>query len=366
VPTIKDVARQAGVSIATVSRAYNRNPRVSEATARRVMEVAERLDYVPNSAARILSTRCNRVIGVLLPDLYGEFFSEVIRGIDHAARQAGFQILVSCSHADSRELVAAARSMRGRIDGLVAMAPNRESADAIREISGFFPLVLLNPAFSIPGCSALSIANFDGAYAMVRHLIALGHEVIATVRGPSGNIDADERLRGYREALRSGGLPWREDLEIAGDFTEASGYDAAVKVLKIRPRPSAIFAANDYLAIGLISALRDARVRVPEHMAVCGFDDIAMSRFVSPPLTTVHVDAYGLGQRAMQQYLSIGSKGKGDRRPIATLPTTLVLRDSCGARLDALPRGGPQALREARSKNVANRRPKSTGSLRRR
>jgi LacI family transcriptional regulator len=331
VPTIKDVARQAGVSIATVSRAYNGSPLVSTETTRRVMEVAARLDYFPNSAARSLSMSRTHVVGVLLPDLYGEFFSEVIRGIDHAARRAGFQILVSCSHADTRELLTAVRSMRGRIDGLIAMAPNRESASALREIAQYFPVVLLNPAVEIDGCDAISIANYDGAYSMVRHLIEVGHRRIATIRGPAGNIDAEERLRGYREAMRKARLGLTADLEFSGDFTESAGYDAAARVLASDPRPTAVFAANDSLAIGLISALRDAGVRVPEEIAVCGFDDIAIARFMSPPLSTVRVDAYGLGQRAIEQWLGSAGGRKTAKASCTVLPTTLVLRGSSGS-----------------------------------
>jgi LacI family transcriptional regulator len=331
VSTIKDVARQAGVSIATVSRAYNGSPLVRTETTRRVMEVAARLDYFPNSAARSLSMSRTHVVGVLLPDLHGEFFSEVIRGIDHAARRAGFQILVSCSHADTHELLTAVRSMRGRIDGLIAMAPNRESASALREIAQYFHLVLLNPAVEIDGCDAISIANYDGAYSMVRHLIGLGHRRIATICGPEGNIDADERLRGYRDAIRNARLGSTAGLEFAGDFTETAGHNAAARVLASDPRPTAVFAANDNLAIGLISALRDAGVRVPEEIAVCGFDDIAIARFVSPPLSTVRVDAYGLGQRAIEQWLGSAGGRKPAKASCTVLPTKLVLRGSSGA-----------------------------------
>jgi LacI family transcriptional regulator len=331
VSTIKDVARQAGVSIATVSRAYNGSPLVNETTARRVLEVAGRLDYWPNSAARSLSTCRTQVVGVLLPDLFGEFFSEVIRGIDHAARRAGYQILVSCSHADTRELLAAVRSMRGRIDGLIAMSPTRDSVDAVREISRYFPLVLLNPAVPVGGCPALSIANYEGAHAMVKHLVGLGHRRIAMIRGPAGNVDADERLRGYRAALNDARLPAARELEFAGDFTESAGYSLAEKILALRPRPTAVFAANDYLAIGLMSALRDAGVGVPTEVAVCGFDDIAMARFMSPPLTTVRVDAYGLGQSSVQQWLAtVRGAAAGVPAPVTvTIPTAVVLRGSC-------------------------------------
>ncbi len=204
--TIRDVARAAGVSIATVSRVFNGSSRVSEETRKAVRAAASKLDYWPNSAARSLTTNRSQVLGVLLPDLFGEFFSEVIRGIDHAARREKLQILVSSSHADTDALLAAARSMRGRIDGLIAMAPDKGSAKAIHQITRKFPVVLLNPRFATNGCSAVSIANFEGARAMVNHLTGLGHRDLAMITGPSGNVDAEERLRGFRTALADAGL----------------------------------------------------------------------------------------------------------------------------------------------------------------
>ena len=143
--TIRDVAREAGVSIATVSRVYNDSPLVSDDTREHVRRVASRLDYIPNGAARSLITNRTHAIGVLLPDLYGEFFSEVIRGIDLAARRARFQVLVSSSHADTDTLMAAVSSMRGRIDGLIAMAPEEKTRWALRDFTRKFPVVVRNP-----------------------------------------------------------------------------------------------------------------------------------------------------------------------------------------------------------------------------
>jgi len=328
--TIHDVARAAHVSIATVSRALNGSSRVTEMTRRRVRKAAAKLDYWPNGAARSLTQSQTHAIGILLPDLHGEFFSEVIRGADHSARQGNLQTLISSSHADADELVSAARSMRGRVDGLIVMATERATAEAIDPIRRRFPVVLMNPSSKIEGCSTVSIANFDGAHAAVEHLLGLGHTSVAVITGPSGNADADARLRGYRKALHAAGIAPVSTLEFQGDFTESSGYDAARRILQHVPRPTAVFASNDSMAIGLLSALGSLGVGVPRDMAVAGFDDIAISRYLTPPLTTVRVDAYELGARSVRLLISMG----GSADPIAyhhdVLPTVLVVRHSSG------------------------------------
>ena len=359
--TIRDVARVAGVSIATVSRIYNGSSRVSKETSERVLAVAAWMDYWPNSAARSLTTSRTHTLGVLLPDLYGEFYSEIIRGIDHAARREEFQILVSSSHADGAALVSVARSLRGRVDGLIVMAPDEGSAAAIGQITRKFPVVLINPRFNGDLCSTISIANYDGAHAMVRHLLGLGHRRIAMLKGPAGNVDAEERLRGYRAALSEGGGELLPALELQGDFTESSGYRCAADLLRYHPRSTAVFAANDYMAVGLLSALGEAGLNVPGEMAVTGFDDIAVARYLRPPLTTVRVNAYELGERAVRQWAASNGNGAPASRGHEVLPTSLVVRGSCGAALSAAteeksrrPRGGARGPeRRGRPKDAA-------------
>lgn len=329
--TIKDVAREAGVSVATVSRVFNDSERVNEDTRHRVRAVAERLRFWPNGVARSLITNRTHAIGVLLPDLHGEFFSEVIRGIDLAARREGLHVLVSSSHSDTTELVRTLRSMRGRIDGLIIMAPDRESAPAIRAGAWDCPVVLLGPGADVPDFDTVSIANYDGAYAVVRHLQRLGHKRIATVTGPPQNLDALQRLEGYRAAMREGGVANTRSLEAAGDFMEPSGYQAMQSFLKLSPPPTAVFVANDVMAVGVLGACRDAGVRVPREIAVVGFDDIALARHLTPPLTTVHVDAYQLGERALHRLLRRDRGEPAPSRSHEVLPTWLVVRDSCGA-----------------------------------
>ena len=342
--TIKDVAREAGVSVATVSRVWNESDLVGAETRERVAAVAARLGYSPNGAARSLRTKGTHTIGVLLPDLYGEFFSEVTRGIDQSAGRRGFHLLVSSSHSDRDEANAALRSMRGRVDGLIIMSPDPEAQIAIGAIPASFPVVLLNCPVGVTR-ESLTIANYDGARAMVRHLAASGHRRIAMIAGPERNHDADERLRGYRDGLREAGVEPNPELEVRGDFREGSGYDGATELLRRPSQPTAIFAANDCMAIGAMSAIGDHGLDVPGDVAVAGFDDIPMARFMSPALSSVHVDIAALGDRATQRLIDAVANGPRSEPVHEVLPTQLVVRRSCGAQQGgARVSSGPLAL----------------------
>lgn len=337
--TIKDVAREAGFSVATVSRVLNNSGPVRDETRRRIEEVAGRLHYTPNVAARSLITRKTLTIGVLLPDLYGEFFSEVIRGIDRAARSGGYHLLVSGSHNDREEIEAAVHAMHGRVDGLIVMSPGLEPRAIVAGLPRRLPLVLLNCEEGGNGLDSVNVDNYGGAREMVLHLVALGHQRVAIIGGASDNYDARERLRGYRDAVEAEGGVVCEELLVEGDFTESSGHKAARRLLALDPRPTAIFAANDSMAIGALSALREAGVRVPEDMAVAGFDDIPIARYLSPPLSSVHVPIRGLGVRAVERLLLAMTNGEEKTREV--LPTRLVVRESCG--------GSQMAARETAS-----------------
>lgn len=330
--TIRDVARDAGVSIATASRALNRTDLVAPDTRARVRAAANRLHYTPHGGARSLITNRTHTIGVLLPDLYGEFFSEVMRGIDQTAQREGYQCIVSSARHRGATLEAALRAMRGRVDGLVLMSPEFTVEVSKRALPAGFPVVLLNcPPSDIPH-DTLNVENYEGAYSMVRHLASLGHTRIAFIAGAQGNFDAAERMRGYRAALRDAGLPVVEELLVSGDFSEEAGAVGARALLTVPGRPTAIFAANDGMAIGALYALREAGVSVPDEIAIAGFDDIPMARYVEPPLSSVHVDISALGERATAALISM-LRHPGHRdftRESAT--TTLVVRRSCGTR----------------------------------
>lgn len=329
--TIKDVARTAGVSVATVSRVYNGSPQVRAETRDRVQRIGNQLGYSPNGAARSLITSRSHTIGVLLPDLYGEFFSEVIRGIDIAAQREGYHLLVSGARNDGPDLEAALRSMRGRVDGLIVMSPELDAEAARRSLPDAFPVVLLNCPPSTARYASLTVENFEGASAMVTHLAALGHRRIAIIRGADRNFDSAERLRGYRAALVAAGIQPDPALEFGGDFSEHSGHEAARAIVAGGQRPTAVFAANDCMAIGALSAFREAGLRVPSDIALGGFDDIPMGRYMEPALTSVHVDISALGERATVRLLSALRAPADHDVHRETLPTTLVVRRSCGA-----------------------------------
>ena len=337
--TIHDVAARAGVSVATVSRVLNRNAPVRQETLQHVQDVARRLRYVPNTAARALSIRRSHTIGVVLPDVHGEFFSEVVRGIDVAARKSGFHILVSGSHSDADQMLAVLETMRGRVDGLLVMAPDLAIGSLAEQIPADLPLVLLNAASD--AYHAIGVDNYGGAFAMTRHLASLGHARIAFIKGPEHNADARERLRGFRQAMRQIGVRDRS-LECRGDFTEESGCDAGKTLIALDPRPTAIFAANDAMAIGALSALSDADVECPNDVAVAGFDDIRVGRYVTPSLTTVHVDVDELGRRAFELVFHAIEHPPGRERRHECITTSLVVRNSTKIRPRGRKGGDPQ------------------------
>jgi LacI family transcriptional regulator len=329
--TLKDVAREACVSMASVSRALNGTGVVREEIREKILAAAARLNYVPNSGAQSLMTRRTRMIGVLLQRFHGEFFSELIRGIDAAARSRGLHLLVSTSHDDAVETREALRAMIGRVDGLLAMLPHIDASFLQQTVGSTLPVVLMSTADVEHVYASVGVDNYGGAYAMVKHLVACGYRSIAHIAGPTTNIDTKERLRGYLDALRKE-LPGVEPHVITGDFTEESGYKAAEELLSQAERPRAIFAANDMMAIGCMSAVLEAGLDVPKDIAIVGFDDIPTSRFVRPALTTVSVRIADLGARALASLAEAIDHPQTLTSITETLPAEVVVRDSCGGK----------------------------------
>jgi LacI family transcriptional regulator len=344
VVTIKDVAREAKVSVATVSRALNGSANVTAPTRRRILGVASRLRYVPHGAARSLVTRRTQTIGALLPDLFGEFFSELIRGIDLAARARGLHLLVSSSHGDGEETATALRAMQGRVDGLLIMSPHVDAAFLRNHLPGELPAVLMNTALADKRHTTLNVDNYGGAHAMACHLRARGHREIAFIAGPEENFDARERLRGFRDGCDDAARP----RILRGDFSEESGYRAGreLAALPVAKRPQAVFAANDMMAVGCLFALTEAGLRVPDDVALAGFDDIPIARFVTPPLTTVRVRIADLGQAALEQLFS--RMEVPEAPPVSrTLACEIVKRASCGNAGGARPKSTKPGRRPA-------------------
>ncbi|MBI3731539.1 MAG: LacI family DNA-binding transcriptional regulator [Burkholderiales bacterium] len=333
--TIRDIARLAKVSTATVSRTLNGDAKVKPETALRITNIAAQLRFVPSNAARSLITRKTETIGVLLPDLHGEFFSELIRGIDQAARGKAFHLLVSSSHGDVYEAEAAIKSMAGRVDGLLVMSPHLNSEFLTSKLPLRLPTVLMNTRIADSKLPSFIVDNYGGSYSMMRHLVRQGHKQIAMIAGPEKNFEAQERLRGYRDALKEF-LPKSKEQIWLGDFTEESGWKVGAQVISMRSRPDAIFAANDMMAIGCLSTLTDAGLKVPDDIALVGYDDIPTSRFISPPLTTVRVRISEMGSLAFQSLVAIiedvQTQNLDQNIEPHILRTELVIRSSCGAK----------------------------------
>ena len=328
--TIKDVARQANVSVATVSRVLNGHTNVTAETRESVLNVAAQLRFIPSGAARSLIMRRTHTVGALLPDLHGEYFSELIRGIDLAARARGLHLLVSSSHGDAAEAAAALRAMNGRVDGLLVMSPHANADFLWGNVPDALPTVLMNTHVAGDKHSSFEVDNYGGAYAMVQHLVELGHQRIAFVAGPESNFEAHERLRGYRTAL-SNLVPGSVEIVLQGDFTQESGWRAGSQLVALTERPTAVFAGNDMMALGCMSALTEAGLQIPQDISLAGFDDIPTSRFTSPTLTSVRARITELGGLALERLASCIEEPTRITVQRQTLRTDLMLRASTAA-----------------------------------
>ena len=330
--TIVEIAEKAGVSIATVSRALNKNGSVRESTRENILSIARELNYKPNPIARGLSRKKTDTIGVILPELIDEFFMDIIRGIDEEAYRANKFVMISSSHGERNIIETLLEFMgSGRVDGVILMVPklHYEAAELIRKSKR--PVILLNICKDLQDVISFNIDNYQGAFTMTEHLIKHGYQRIGMILGSTGNCDAEERYRGYQEALTKYGLKLDKNIIIPGDFTVRSGYYGFLRLNSLKIKPDAVFAANDMMAVGIYEAARSVGINIPEDMAVAGFDDIYLSRLLQPRLTTVHVPIQELGSRAIQ-YLFKLIYGEADQKmPYREeLATGLVVGGSCG------------------------------------
>lgn len=327
--SIIDVAKQAGVSIATVSRVLNGSEKVRPETKAKILSVIQEMKYAPNPAARGLIMKKTEAIGLLLPDLHGEFFSEIIRGADEAIQQQGYHLIVSSSHNDPKEIEAALRFMRGRVDAIVLMSPQVNAEILLENLPKTLPIVLLNCRTDNTHYDTIVIDGFGGAREMTNYLLDLGHRRIAVITGGEKNLESEERLRGYRTAMTDRHFTPNRSLEFRGNFTEISGYEAAREILMLKHHPTAIFAFNDSMAIGAIKAIREEGLRIPSDISICGFDDIPVAKYISPSLTSVHVPISELGAMAINRVFDRMTKRSKDTTAHVFVPTKLCLRSSC-------------------------------------
>lgn len=317
--TIRDVARRAQVSVATVSRVLNGLENVSDRARVQVLEAVSDLGYVPHAGARSLSLAKTGAVGVVLPDLHGEFFSEIVRGMDREASRRGYLLLLSNLHAGSEQATMALRAMRGRVDGLIVMAPHLKSEELAAALPAGLPAVLINTRDGDRSRASIHLDNQAGVQAVVDHLVAIGRERLVHIAGPQGNIDADERAAAFRQRCSEHGASCEV---VHGNFEEEAGRKAVDQLLSGGAKFDALFAANDNMAIGALQALRSAGLSVPGDVAVAGFDDIPLAQHLD--LTTVQVRIAELGERALVRLLD---KLNGRASPGDELhPPRLVIR----------------------------------------
>ena len=326
--TIRDVARLAQVSVASVSRALNGLANVHPDTRERVVSAANELGYIPHAGARSLSLARAQTIGVVLPDIHGEFFSEIVRGMDRQAGSHGYLLLLSTMHAGNGQAGSALRAMRGRVDGLIIMAPHVAPEAVEDALPPEVPALLINSPAGKRALPRLRLDNFAGAQAVVRHLLEGNRRRLLHIAGPDGNIDAAERAEAFRRAVAGSGAEWRI---LPGDFTEEAGEGGARAILSGEVACDAVFAANDMMALGCLHALRAGGVAVPDEVAVAGFDDVPLARYLA--LTTVRVRIAELGARAIDRLIGQLGADRSDQDDELHLPE-LVIRATTAPRAD--------------------------------
>ena len=329
---INVVADKAGVSIATVSRAFNEQELVKEETRSRIIKIARELNYKPSPIARGLSTQTTDTIGVILPDLVGEFFMDIIHGIDEEAYKSNRYVMVSSSHSQRNMVETLIEFMAsGRVDGVILMAPQMH-----KEVDDFLskskrPIVLINSCSDLSNAVNIQIDNYRGGLTCAEHLIWHGYKDIAIIKGPAENCDAQDRYNGFLDALHKSNLNSKSSFEFSGDFGIKSGYDGFMNLMSQIRKPDAIFISNDMMAIGAYEAAKVLNIKIPQDIAIVGFDDIYLSKLLNPRLTTVHVPISELGAKAVNYLLRMISGEVNCKQAYKEiLPIELVIGGSCG------------------------------------
>lgn len=336
--TIYDIAKQAGVSAATVSKVFNDYSDVSAKTRRKVLDTAREMGYLPNSSARTLITGRSWTLGILYMEASGKgirhpFFNALLESFKNEAESRGYDLMFISRDIGGRKTTYLEHCRFRSVDGVMAALLNPGDPDVMELLDSGIPCVLVD--FEAPRAGTVQSDNVNGALLAVRYLHSLGHRRIAHISG-GYSFAGVKRRQGYEQALAELGLPLREELIIdeGGDYTEESGYRAMLRLLELAEpeRPTAVFAAGDNLAIGGIKALRERGISVPGDISVVGFDDIDLAAFMTPALTTIRQDTAALGTGAAKMLADLiqqaAAEGGAGASPL-TVPVELVVRDSC-------------------------------------
>lgn len=330
--TLKDIAKAAGVSHSTVSRALHGSPVIPPHTRERIRRIANELGYVPNTMARGLKQTHSDVLGVIVRRIDDAFLAEVLQGIEDVLYGEGYGLFLATSHRDrQREQIIFRTMSERRVDG-VLICSTQVDREHLRQLNRFgIPTVLINNQASEDVAHSVSHDDVAGAYAVTQHLIELGHTRIAYLGNQRTGRITENRYQGYRQALLEAGIALRPEYAAAGpNGTAQGGASGAKQLLDIRPLPSAIVCFNDIMAIGAMHALRAAGRVVPTECSVSGFDNIQLSQYVNPPLTTFHQPRYELGAEAAEMMLRLLKRRDKnlDATETVTLRGSLVVRDS--------------------------------------
>ncbi|MGD6844933.1 LacI family DNA-binding transcriptional regulator [Bacillus infantis] len=323
--TIKDVAKLAGVAVSTASYALNNSSKISIETKQRVEEAARELNYQKNGLASDLKKDKTNTIALILSDLSGPYYSELIKGVQDFATSNGYD-LIACSSIGGANSTAVKFLKEKRVDGAIILAHNISDQIALESARDCFPLVVLDRKLPNDNIFHVEVDNEQGGFMATTHLIDSGHKTIAYVSGPSNSLDNNKRFAGYMKALKEHGIGFQSKWKIPGDFTREGGYRATKLLIAQQDLPQAIFYANDEMAIGGLQALQENQLKVPDDISVIGFDDIQISEYVSPPLTTIAQPKYEAGALAVQLILQVLEGGKVSS--FFSLPTKLVERQS--------------------------------------
>ncbi|MCH1625339.1 catabolite control protein A [Fredinandcohnia quinoae] len=327
--TIYDVAREANVSMATVSRVVNGNPNVKPTTRKKVLETIERLGYRPNAVARGLASKKTTTVGVIIPDISSIFYSELARGIEDIATMYKYNIILSNSDQNKDKELHLLNTMLGKqVDGIVFMGGNITEEHVAEFEKSPVPIVLAASVEHSNKIPSVMIDCEQAAFDAVNDLINKGHKQIAFVSGPLNEpINGDKKLAGYKRALHSAGLAFQEELVIEGDYTYDSGIEGFEKINELNVKPTAIFVGTDEMALGVIHGAQDQGISIPDDIEIIGFDNTRLALMVRPQLTSVVQPMYDIGAVAMRLLTKYMNKEKVDDH-IVVLPHRIEYRKS--------------------------------------
>ena len=347
--TIKDIAKVAGVSHTTVYRALNDKPRISRSTKKRIVSIARRYHYQPNVLAQSLVLGRTKTLGLVITTIINPFYPELAKGIEDTARSLGYNIFLCCTNFDISLESRYIDMLRSRgVDGIIFTSAHTHDPNITRLVKDHFPLILVNRRVygdpMMDRTDYVVVENVKGGFLAVEHLIKMGHKRIGVISGSPDSSAAVERLEGARKAFIEYELNPAELLVLEGDFLKPSGYEAAKKFLSMRDPPSAIFGVNDYMALGAYEAVLDAGLRVPEDIALIGFNDITFSAMKGIELTTIGQKKYEMGSIAVHTLIDKIEGRDGDKARQITLEPELIVRKSCGYHLRGYTVPHPKAL----------------------